>query len=169
LTVHGVASDDVSSHVEFGQQLLHSRNFVGFLIDFDVSEDQRRIDRESAEHLFGLGVVEIVEAALQRFAVERDDAALGLVGRAVEEGGVFTKRLFDIRGVEPLQNIANGRMRRRSFPLDLESCIQRSPMRLEVGLDAAIRIGPAHDGEDGKQQYVRQPIEFALRAGRGWW
>jgi len=93
LTVHGVASDDVSGHVEVLQQLLHGRDFVGFLIDFDVGEHQRRIDRERAEHLFGLGVVEIVEAALQRLAVERDDAGLGPIGREIEEGGVFAKHL----------------------------------------------------------------------------
>ena len=92
----------MSGHVEFLQQLLHGRDFVGFLIDFDVSKHQRRIDRERAEHLFGLGVVEIVEAALQRLAVERDDAGLGPNGRAVEVGAVFAKRLLDIRGVEPL-------------------------------------------------------------------
>jgi hypothetical protein len=166
LTVHGVASDDVSGHVEFGQQLLHGRDLVGFLIDFDVSEHQRRIDRERAEHLFGLGVVEIVEAALQRLAVERDDAGLSRIGREIEEGGVFAKHLFDIRGVEPLQNISDGRMRRRPFPLDLEGFVQRSQMRLAVCLDAAIRIGPAHDGQNGKQQDVRQPIEFALGAAR---
>jgi hypothetical protein len=56
LAVHGVASEDVSGHVEFDQQRLHGRNFVGFLIDFDVSERQRRIDSERAEHLFGLRV-----------------------------------------------------------------------------------------------------------------
>src|SRR5208283_3368714 len=57
-------------------------------------------------------------------------------------------------------------MRRRSLPVDFEGFVQRSQMRLEVRLNAAIRIGPAHDGENGKQQYVRQPIEFALGATR---
>jgi len=166
LTVHGVASDDAPGHVEFLQQLLHGRDFVGFLVDFDVSEHQRRIDGERAEHLFGLGVVEIVEAALQRLAVERDDAGLGPIGREIEVRAVFAKRPFDIGGVEPLQDIADGRMRRRPLPFDLERSIQRSSMRPEVCLDATILIGAAHDGENGKQQDVRQPIEFALGAPR---
>ena len=164
--MHGVARDNASGNVEFGQQLLHGGDFVGFLIDFDVREHQRRIDRERAEHLFGLGVVEIVEAAFQRLAVERDDADLGAIGRAVEVGAVFAKGFFHIRGVEALQNIADGRMRRRTLPFDLEGLVQRSPMRLEVRLDAPIRIGSAHDGENGKQQDVRQLIELALRAAR---
>jgi hypothetical protein len=41
----------------------------------------RGIDRECAEHLFGLGVVEIVAAAFQRLAVERDDAGPGPIAR----------------------------------------------------------------------------------------
>ena len=149
--MHGVASDNASGNVEFGQQLLYGRDLVGFLIDFDVREDQRRIDGERAEHLFCLGVVEIIEAAFERLAVERDDADADRIERAVgvvEIGAVFAKGLFDSRGVEPLQNIADGRMRRRPLPFELEGFIQRLPMRLEVGLDAAIGIGPADDGEN---------------------
>ena len=55
---------------------------------------------------------------------------------------MFAKRLFDIRAVEPLQNIADGRMRRRPLPFDLEGSIQPSQTRPEVRLDAAIRIAP---------------------------
>ena len=79
---------------------------------------------------------------------------------------MFAKRLFDIRRRQPLQNIADGRMGGRPFPVDLEGFVQLSPMDLEVGLDAAIRVGSAHDRENGKQQYVRQPIEFAFGAPR---
>lgn len=111
--MHGVASGDAPGHVEFGQQLLQGREFVGSLVDLEVSENQPRFDSEGAEHLFGLGVFEIVEAALQRLAVEGDDAALGRVGREIEDGGAFARRLFDIGGAEPPQNIANGGMRRR--------------------------------------------------------
>ena len=49
LRVHGVASDNASGNIEFGQQSLHGRNFVGLLIDLDVRERQRRIDGEGAE------------------------------------------------------------------------------------------------------------------------
>ena len=172
MTVHGVASDDFPGHVESLQQLLHGRYLVGFLIV--VGTEGFRCERAPAryrprtrlEHLFGLEVVEIVEAAFQCLAVERDDARSDPIGREIEVRAVFTKHLFDIGGGEPLQNIANGRMRWSPLPVDPEGFIQRSPMHLEIRLDAAIRIGPAHDGENGKQQYVRQPIEFALRAAR---
>jgi hypothetical protein len=65
---------------------------------------------------------------------------------------VFAKGLFHIRGVEALQNIADGRMRWRSLPFDLKGFVQRLSMRLEVRLDAAIRIGSADDGENRKSK-----------------
>ena len=67
----------MARQVEFLHQLLRGGDLVGFFIDFDVGENQRRIDRERAEQLPCLGVVEVVETALQRLAVERDDARLG--------------------------------------------------------------------------------------------
>ena len=116
--------------------------------------------------MFGLDVVEIVEAALQRLAVEGDDTGVGPIGPQIQESGVLAKRFLDIRGVETLQNIADGGMRRRPLPPDLEGFVQRSQMRLKVCLDATIGIGPAYDGENGKQQNVRQPIKLTLRAAR---
>ena len=164
--MHGVAGDDASGHLELPQQLLHGGDLVGFLVDFDVGEDERRIDCEGAEHLLGLGVVEVVETALERLAVERDDAGSDASRLLIEVGGVFAEHLLDIGGVEPLQDIADGRVRRRSLPLDLEGFVEPSAMRFHVGADASIRIGAAQDGEHGKQQHVRQLIDFTLRATR---
>src|SRR5271169_623221 len=61
--MHGVAGDDMARQVEFLHQLLHGGDLVGFVIDFDVGQNQRRIDRERGEHLPCLGVVEVVETA----------------------------------------------------------------------------------------------------------
>src|ERR1700685_3774061 len=57
--MHGVAGDDMARQVEFLHQLLRGGDLVGFFIDFDVGENQRRIDRERAEQLPCLGVVEV--------------------------------------------------------------------------------------------------------------
>jgi hypothetical protein len=53
----------------------------------------------------GLDVVEIVETALQRLAVECDDAHPGADRGEIQLGGMFAKRPFDIRRAEPLQDI----------------------------------------------------------------
>jgi len=152
--------------VEFAQQRLHGRDFVGFFVDFDVRQHQPGIDGERAEHLPGLGVVEGVETALQRLAVERDDASVGARGRAIQVGGVFAKGPFDLRRAEPMQDIADGRMRGRLLPIDSERLVQLFPVDLEVGAQATIRVGAAHNCEDGKQQHVLQLVELALGAAR---
>ncbi len=153
--MHGVAGDDMARQVEFLHQLLHGGDLVGFFIDFDVGENQRRIDRERAEQLPCLGVVEVVETALQRLAVERDDARLGARRSEIQVRCVVTEDLFDIGRAQPLQNIADRGMRRRPLPLDREGFVQPLPMHLEVSADAAIGIGAAHHGENGEQQHVR--------------
>jgi hypothetical protein len=57
---------------------------------------------ERAEHLLALDVVEAVETAPQRLAVERDDASVRDRGSAIQVGGVFAKDLFDLRRAEPV-------------------------------------------------------------------
>ena len=164
--MHRVAGDDVAGQIEFLQQLLHCGDLIGFFIDFDMRQHQRRIDGERAEHLLGLDVVEVVETALQRLAVECDDARLGAPGCEIQVGGMFAKDFFDVGRAQPLQNIANGGMSRRPFPFDFEGFVQLFPMHLDVSADASIRIGAAHHCENGKQQHVRQLVEFALGATR---
>jgi len=136
--MHGVTGDDMPGHVEFLQQLLHGGDLVGFFIDFDMSQNQRRIDRERAEHLPCLDVVEGVETGLERLAVERNDARLGACRGQVQVRGVLAKDLLDIRRAEPLQDIADGRVRRRPLPLDLEGFVQLLAMHFDVSADAAI-------------------------------
>ena len=156
----------MACQIEFLQQLLYGGNFVGFFIDLDMRQHQRGIDGERSEHLFSLDIVEVVETALQSLAVECDHARTGARRGEIQVGGMFAKHRFDISRHEPLQNIADGRMRRRPLPFDPEGFVQFLAMHLDVGADASIRIGPAHHREDGKQQHVRQLIEFALGATR---
>ena len=47
--MHRVARDDMACHVEFFQQLLDRRDFIGFVVDFDMRQHQRRVDSERAE------------------------------------------------------------------------------------------------------------------------
>ena len=149
-----VGGDDMTGQVEFLQQLLHGRDFVGFFVDFDMRQHQPRIDGERAEHLPGLDVVEAVETALQRLAVERDDAGVRACGRAIQVGGVFAKDLFDLRRAEPMQDIADRRVRGRTLPIDPEGFVQSLPMDPEVSAQAPVGICSADHGENRKQQHV---------------
>ena len=40
LTVHGIGGDDTTSQAEFTDEALDSRDFVGFVINLDMPEDQ---------------------------------------------------------------------------------------------------------------------------------
>ena len=141
----------MAGQAQLGQQFLHRWDFVGFFVDFDMREHQTGIDREGAEHLLGLGVGEFVEAAFQGLAVERHDTRGRALGRAIQVGGVLAKHLLDGLGVEPLQDIANGRMGRRTLPIDAESFVQPLPVNPEKGPQATIRIGATDHGENAKQ------------------
>jgi hypothetical protein len=92
----------MARQVEFLQQLLHGGDFVGLFVDLDVRQHQRRVDGERAEHLFCHDVVEVIETALERLAIERNDARVGAPGGEIQIGGVFAKGLFNIRRAQPL-------------------------------------------------------------------
>jgi hypothetical protein len=131
--MHRIAGDDMASHVELFQQLLDRRDFVGFVVDFDMRQHQRRIDSERAEYLFCLGVVEAIKAAFERLAVKRDNSRTGNCCIEIQVGCVFAKDLFNIRRRQPLQNIPDGGMSGRPFPIDLEGLVELSPMDLDEG------------------------------------
>jgi hypothetical protein len=69
--MHGVERDDVAGNVEVFQKLLRRRDFVGFLVDLDMRQNQGRISGESAEYLLGPAVAKGVEAATKGLAVQR--------------------------------------------------------------------------------------------------
>jgi len=107
LAMHGVERDDMARNIEFLQQFLHRRYLVGLFIDHDMRQHQRRIDGKSAEYLSCFGIVEGIETALERFPVKRQNACAGGCCAAVEVCRVLAKDPFDIRRVQPLQNIAD--------------------------------------------------------------
>jgi len=64
----------VRGKAEFGQQRLCRRDLVGLLGDVDMREHKRGVGGKRAQHLGGDAVVELVKAAAQRLAIERDAA-----------------------------------------------------------------------------------------------
>jgi hypothetical protein len=64
---------------------------------------------------------------------------------------MFAKGLFNFLRAQSLQNIPDGGMRRRPFPIYLEGFVQLSPMHFDEGADAAVRIGATHDRQNRKQ------------------
>ena len=160
--MHRVERDDAVRNAEFFQKLLRRRNFVGFLVDFDMR--QRRVGGEGAEYLLRPDVVEGVKTSLENLAVERQSANAGNRFVIVQLRGVIPKGLLDILRSQPLQNETDRSVRGRFPPIDLESLVQTPPMNRDESPDAAIRVRSCHNRQNRKEQNVRQLIEFALGA-----
>lgn len=158
-----VASDDAARKAEFAQQLLHGRDFVGFPVDLDMGQDQRAIGGERTEDLFCLRVVEGVETSLERLAIERHDACPARGGK-VQRLSVRAESGFDMLPFQSLQNVPDRGVGGRPFPAKSEGFVQIGPVDFHEGMDAAIRIGPAHHRQDREQQDMRQLVQLALAA-----
>src|SRR5450759_2750362 len=115
-----------------------------------MRQHQRCVDSECAEYLLCLGVVEAIKTAFEQLACKRDNSRTGDCRITVQVGRMFAKGLFNIRRRQPLQNIPDGRMSGRPYPADLEGLVKLSPMDLDEGADAAIRVGSAHNRQNGK-------------------
>src|SRR5215213_3988775 len=102
LAVQGVGGEQHAPHPEFLDQGLGGADLVA-LIDLLMGQDERVLAGEGAEHLRRGSVVELVEAAAQRLAVQRDDPPSWRGGGAPEMLGVAAEGGLDLGRVERVQ------------------------------------------------------------------
>ena len=127
---------------------------------------QRRIGREGSQHLGGGTVTKVVETAAQGLAIQRDAALPGGCARRLKQRRMATKTGLYRSRIEPLEDIADGRVRGRSTPRKTECFVQPATMNVDEGDDATGRIAARHDGKNRKQQHVGQAVEFPLSPTR---
>src|SRR3954462_11191850 len=77
-----------------GQQGLNGGDFVGLVANFQMSEHQRRGAVQGTDQMDGGPILELVEAAAQRLAVESDDAHALATDMLGQQGGVQAKDVF---------------------------------------------------------------------------
>src|SRR3954453_8635428 len=73
LTMEGVGGEQRAGQAQLLDHPLRRRDLVALDVDFTVRQQDRRLRGEGAQRLGRLAVGEVVEAALQGLAVERDD------------------------------------------------------------------------------------------------
>ena len=130
--------DAAGGDTGFDEQRLRRRDFVGFLCDVDMRQHERRVGGERAQHLGCDTIVEAVEAAAQRLAIQGNGArALGCT-RRLQQSGMATEHHLDLRRIEALENGADSRVGGRAAPLRTEGGVQRGAMHVDEGDDAAI-------------------------------
>ena len=166
MAVQSVESDDAVRDVEFAEQSLRGGNLVGFLLDIDVGQDQAAFGIECVQHLGRLAIAEIVEAAPQRLAVERDAASRRISRLARQSGGVQAENLLDGLRVEALEDVADGGMGGRALPVQPEGGVQPAAVDLDERLDGSEGVPAGHHGEDREQKNMGQLVELTLGPSR---
>ena len=149
--MQSVQGDDAVRDVEFAEQPLGGWDLAGFLLDIDVRQDQAGFGIEGVQQLGCLTIAEIVEAAPQRLAVERDAAACRIGRLARQSGGVQAENLLDGLRVEALEDVANGGMRGRTLPVQPEGGVQPAAVDRDECLDGSKGVPAGDYREDRKQ------------------
>ncbi len=153
----------MAGQAELGEQCLGGRDPVRFLGDVAVRQRPRGVGGEHAEQLRGGAVAELVEAAAQRLAVDRQAGPARLGRGRLQQAGMAAEGGLQRAAAEALQDVADRGVCRRASPVQPERPVQPAAVRADEGGDAAIRVAAADDGQDGEQQHLRQSVELALR------
>jgi len=129
-----------------------------------MREHQGGVSGERAQHLCRGPVMEIVETAAQRLAVQPDAALSRRRAGGVQQGGLTAEDRLDRHRVEALQDIAEGGVGGGAAPLQPERDVQPVAMHVNERHDAAAGIAAGHDGQDREQQDIGQLVELPLPA-----
>src|SRR3954468_4977333 len=164
LAVQGVGGEQRAAQAQLLDQRLRRRDLVA-LGDLLVGQDERRLAAERAEHLRRGQVVEMVEAAAQRLAVQRDDpparrgSAPELLGLAAEDG-------LQLGRVERVQEGAQRVDGGGATKAGTEDRVEPLAMHADEQADAAVGGGAGQDGQHREQQQGSEAVTPALAAAR---
>ena len=107
LAVQRVQCHEMAGQPEFGEQGLHGRDLVGTVAEVDMREHQGGVGSQRAQHLSRGAVVEVVEAAAQRLAVESDAGVRSFGMCILQLRRMAAKGIFDRPRVETLEDVAD--------------------------------------------------------------
>jgi hypothetical protein len=160
--MHGIGGEQHAGQAQLGDHLLGGGDLVALDVDLAVRQQDRGVRGEGAQCLGCLAVIEMVEAALQGFAVKRHDRHLPRRGRQ-QAAGVLAKSVFQGVAVERLQDGAQRVERRRPLQGAAEQRVEHQPALLQKADDVAVRRRAGQQRQYGEQQKRRQGIAFARR------
>jgi hypothetical protein len=114
--------------------------------DLLMGQDERVLAGERAEHLRRGPVVEVVEAAAQRLAVQRDDPPPRRGGGVPEPLGMVAEGGLDLGRVERVEEGAQSVDGGRATEAGTEGGVEPLAMHTDEQADAAIGGRPGEDG-----------------------
>ena len=165
--MQGIGGDDcVLSDAQLGEQRPGGRDLVRFLTDPDMGEHSPGVGGEGAEQMSRGAIMEPVETTAPGLAVEGDAGRTGLGLGRLQPCRVAPERGLRRARIEPLEDVADRRVRGRAPSFQAEAAVQPAAMDVDEGGYAAIRVAAADNRQDREQQDMRQLVELAFRATR---
>lgn len=145
-TMKGVEREDAAGQTEFLHQPPRRRNFIAFLPDFFMSENDGAITGESAQHLKLINTAHIIETSPEGFAVAMNEVSLHFLSR--EKPAVLPENSLKFRGGGVRNDIADSCIRRGFFPIRPETLIESFTMSIDKFVNLSIRISIAQQSHD---------------------
>jgi hypothetical protein len=131
-----------------------------------VGQDERVLAGERAEHLRRGPVVQVVEAAPQRLAVQRDDPLRRRSGGVPELLGMVAEGGLDLGRVERVEEGAQGVDGGCAAEAGTEDGVEPLAMHADEQADAAVGGRPGEDGQHREEQQGSEAVALALAAAR---
>ena len=163
--MQGVGREQDAAQAQLLDQRLGRRDLVA-RGDLLMRKEERALAGEGAEHLGGGLVVQMVEAAPQRLAIQRDDPP------PPWRGGGVTKMLGMAEGgleVGRVERVEEGAQRVDGWgaaEAGAEGVVEPLAVREDEQADATVGGGAGQPGKDAEQQQVGQGVALALRSAR---
>ena len=152
-------------------QILNRRDFVAFLVNRQMGEDDLVIMGKGAHQMRRLAVVEGVEAAAQGLAIDRHaDWLCGSITcfnpASAKCCRVTAERALKRRAVKATQNEPDRRISRHPPQRQVKSRVQPVKMRFDKGVNLAIGHRARQHRQNREKQDWSERIHFALPATR---
>ena len=161
-----IGREEHTRQTKLRDEVRHGRNLLRGALHLLVRQDQRGVAGKRTQDMNGSLIVQVVETAPQRFAVQRDRQPAIPAGLLVKLTRVAAKGRLEIRRVEGEEEITQGVHGRSTPEPRAEDGVQALPVHAHEGDDALIRGRPGQHGQDREQEQMGQRVAPALWAAR---
>src|SRR6201994_1921026 len=157
LAIHRIASIDHAGEAELADQGRHARNFVGLAVDRKMGEDDLLGDRERAQRMHRLAIVDMIEASPERLAIQCDERQSFL-------GGAVAHKMLRIAARGRLKRLATDRMQEQAHRVDggrtlevaAEHLVENLPTLAHENDNMGETLRTRQNRQDTEQKKIRQ-------------
>ena len=147
-----VGGEQHARDAKLGHQLWHGCDLVWRPGQFLMGQDQGSVAGKCAEHVDRFAVGQVVKAAAQRLAVERDRAQRLRFAVRAQLAGMATERGFEVVTAECEEQMAQRVHRRSTSKAGAKDDVQALALQGDEGDDLLVGGRARKRGEDREQQ-----------------